>query len=44
MIDSKYVLVKWPEIQEYMDRSDYPEECYFDPEKDVWFIPEFWVK
>ena len=44
MIDSKYVLVKWPEIQEYMDRADYPEECYFDPEKDTWFIPENWVK
>ena len=42
MIDSKYVLVKWPEIQEYMDRADYPEECYFDPRKNCWFIPENW--
>ena len=44
MIDSKYILVRWPDIQDYMDRLDYPEKCYFDPEKDVWFIPESWEK
>ena len=38
----KYVKVEWPEIQDYMDNSDYPEECYFDPKKNVWFIPENW--
>ena len=29
----KYVKVEWPEIQDYMDNPEYPEECYFDPEK-----------
>lgn len=37
-----YRKVGWPEIQCYMDRPDYPEECYFDPEKDCWFIPKSW--
>ena len=37
-----YRKVGWPEIQDYMDRPDYPEECYFDPDKDCWFIPEDW--
>lgn len=37
-----YRKVGWPEIQDYMDRPDYPEECYFDPNKDCWFIPEDW--
>lgn len=39
---TKYLAVGWPEIQEYMDHPDYPEECYFDPKKDTWFIPESW--
>lgn len=38
----KYVKVEWPEIQEYMFRPDYLEECYFDSIKNVWFIPEDW--
>lgn len=38
----KYIKVEWPEIQNYMDNPNYPEECYFDPEKNVWFIPENW--
>ena len=24
----KYVKVEWPEIQDYMDNPEYPEECY----------------
>ena len=38
----KYIKVEWPEIQDYMDNLEYPEECYFDPKKNVWFIPENW--
>ena len=44
VIMKKYVLVTWPDIQEYMERPSYPEECYFDPQKDVWFVPEEWTK
>jgi hypothetical protein len=38
----KYIILNWPEIQDYMDHPGYAEECYYDPEKDVWFIPEEW--
>lgn len=38
----KYIKVEWPEIQDYMDNPGYPEECYFDPKKNVWLIPEWW--
>jgi hypothetical protein len=36
------MLVEWPDIQDYMDNPDYPEKCYFDPNKNVWFVPETW--
>lgn len=38
----KYIKLEWPEIQDYMDNLDYPEECYYDSFKNVWFIPEDW--
>lgn len=38
----KYVLVKWPKIQRYMNNPNYSEDCYYDPQRDVWFIPEDW--
>ena len=38
----KYIKVQWPEIQDYMDKPDYPDESYFDPQKNSWFIPEEW--
>lgn len=38
----KYVKVEWPDIQDYMNNPEYPEECYFDPEKNAWFIPDWW--
>lgn len=38
----KYIVVDWPEIQSYMDRPDYKEECLFDPNKNLWAIPETW--
>ena len=34
--------VEWPEIQDYMNNPDYPEDCYYDSEKGVWFIPKDW--
>lgn len=43
MNDSKFILVTWPEIQEYMNRPDYMENCHYDSEKGVWFIPEEWT-
>ena len=36
----KYIRVEWPDIQEYMDKPYYPEDVYFDPKKNVWFVPE----
>jgi len=38
----KYIKVEWPEIQDYMSNPEYNEECYFDPRKNCWFIPENW--
>ena len=39
---NKFIMVGWPEIQRYMDRPDFSTDCYFDPDKHVWFIPEWW--
>lgn len=36
----KYIKIDWPEIQEYMDDPNYPEEFYFDPDKNAWFVSE----
>lgn len=38
----KYIKVDWPEVQDYMMRQDFSEESYFDPRKNVWFIPSTW--
>lgn len=38
----KYIKVDWPEVQDYMMRQDFSEESYFDPRKNVWFVPEVW--
>jgi len=38
----RYIVVKWPEIQHYMNNPNYSEDCYYDPQKDVWLIPEEW--
>lgn len=38
----KYILIGWPEIQDYMNNPNYPDDCYFDPVENVWFIPEDW--
>ena len=41
-MNKKYIKIEWPDIQKYMEHPDYPEDCYFDPNKNVWFIPESW--
>ena len=38
----KYIKVEWPEIQDYMSNPEYNKECYFDPRKNCWFIPDTW--
>lgn len=38
----KYIKVEWPEIQDYMFNPRYPEDVYFDPNKNCWFVPEDW--
>lgn len=35
----KYKLVKYPEIEEYLENLD-PEEVFYDDKKNVWFVPE----
>lgn len=35
----KYIAIEWPEIQKYQEMDDFPEVGY-DPEKNVWFVPE----
>lgn len=37
----KYIAVEWPEIQNYMEHEDYPKKVGFDPDKNVWFVPEY---
>lgn len=39
----KYIVIEWPEIQDYMFREDFRESSYFDPVKNVWLIPEAWL-
>ena len=38
----KYIKVDWPDVQEFMTNPNWNEECYFDPIKNAWFIPEDW--
>lgn len=39
-----YRIVRWPEIQGYMEEEDYEEEVYtsYDPntQEPIWFVPE----
>lgn len=37
-----YIKLEWPEIQDYMVRDNFSDYSYYDPLKDVWFIPESW--
>ena len=36
----KYIKVDWPEIQDYMLNPKYSEDCYYDPLRNCWFVPE----
>lgn len=36
----KYILVIWPEIQDYMGNPEYKNSVFYDPEKDAYFVPE----
>ncbi len=38
----KYILVDWPEIQDFMDDPNYLQEVYFavDKESSIYFVPE----
>ena len=43
----KYIMVTWSEIQDYMmygttNVVDSASKIYFDPIKNVWFVPEDW--
>lgn len=35
----KFIEIGWPDIQKYQERNDFYKAGY-DPEKNVWFIPE----
>ena len=39
-----YEHLHWPAVQEYMEDDDYVDRVYFDPEKNVWFVPEDMIK
>lgn len=39
----KFIKLDWPEIQAYMDHPEYKKNCYFDPSKNSWFVPEEWI-
>lgn len=45
-MSDRYVLVTWPEIQDYMDNPRYKSECFSGQSMDenntegVWFVPE----
>ena len=40
----KYIAIGWPDIQEYMEKENYREEVFFDPMKNTWLIPDYWVE
>ena len=38
-----YKIVTWPDIQDYMIKyPDYKEKTFFDADKNVWLVPEYW--
>ena len=36
----KYIKTDWPEYQEFMERPDFHERCFFCAEDNSYFIPE----
>ena len=43
IMNERYVEVTWPEIQDYMFRTDYQERSRYDAQRDVYLIPESWL-
>lgn len=39
-METKYIAFTWPEYHKYMGENWFREECYFDPTKDTYLIPE----
>ena len=39
----KYILVEWPDIQNYMNNPNFKKEVGFDPVKNTWYVPETWI-
>lgn len=35
-----YIAVSWPEVQDFMEHPRYYEEVCFDPNKNLWFLPQ----
>jgi hypothetical protein len=38
-MEKYYIEVKWPDIQKYENNENFSEVGY-DPEKNIWFVPE----
>lgn len=36
---TKYIALEWPDIQVFMDNPKW-EDVGFDPNKNIWFVPE----
>lgn len=43
-MEKNYRIVKWPEIQDYMEEPDYDNEVYTSynskAQETIWFVPE----
>lgn len=39
-----YEKIVWPDVRKYMEDDDYVNRVYFDPENNVWFVPEDMIK
>lgn len=42
--DRLYLAVQSPEVQKYMERSDFKEKSFYDATKDMYFIPKDWIR
>lgn len=42
---TNFQVVTWPEVQDYMMQyPNFDSEVGYDSNKDVWFVPDEWVK
>ena len=37
---TKYIAVEWPEYQAYMEHPRFREDCYYNSDNNIYFIPE----